>query len=111
MRSSSRTALLASIVAAATPWTLTAGAQERARTQPATKPAAHMQSDAARLKNPVKPVPTSIAKGKTLYTTHCVSCHGTAGKGDGKMAEMMNPPKPSDFTDRNWKHGSTDGDI
>ena len=24
---------------------------------------------------------------------------------------MMNPPKPSDLTDGNWKHGSTDGDI
>ena len=27
------------------------------------------------------------------------------------MAAMMNPPKPSDLTDKTWKHGATDGDI
>jgi high-affinity iron transporter len=49
--------------------------------------------------------------GKTLYDTQCASCHGTSGKGDGKMAAMMNPPKPSDLTDGTWKHGATDGEI
>jgi mono/diheme cytochrome c family protein len=110
MRSSSRITLLASLVAAAT-WTLSVGAQDHA--QPSTPRAAdaHEHADATKLKNPVKPVPASIAAGKTLYDTQCSSCHGAAGKGDGKMAAMMNPPKPSDLTDANWKHGSTDGEI
>jgi len=113
MRSSSRIRLIAAVVAAAT-WTLSAGAQGRAGQADPSAPraaGAKEHTDASKLKNPVKPVAASIAAGKTLYDTQCASCHGTAGKGDGKMAAMMNPPKPSDLTDGNWKHGSTDGDI
>ena len=38
------------------------------------------------------------AAGKALYETHCASCHGLAGKGDGAAASGLNPP-PSDLTD------------
>jgi len=106
MRSSSRIALLASVMAAAT-WTLSVAAQDHSQ----HAEDAHQHADAAKIKNPVKPAPASIAAGKTLYDTQCASCHGTTGKGDGKMAAMMNPPKPSDLTDANWKHGSSDGEI
>ena len=37
--------------------------------------------DAAKNKtNPLKGDAASVAVGKTLYTTHCKSCHGTNGK-------------------------------
>jgi mono/diheme cytochrome c family protein len=71
----------------------------------------HHHPQAAALKNPVKPTAESIAAGKKLYDTQCSSCHGETGKGDGKMAAAINPPKPSDLTDATWKHGSTDGEI
>jgi mono/diheme cytochrome c family protein len=71
----------------------------------------HHHPQAAALKNPVKPNAESIAAGKKLYDTQCSSCHGETGKGDGKMAAAINPPKPSDLTDPTWKHGSTDGEI
>jgi mono/diheme cytochrome c family protein len=71
----------------------------------------HHHPQAAALKNPVKPTAESIAAGKKLYDTQCSSCHGETGKGDGKMAASINPPKPSDLTDATWKHGSTDGEI
>lgn len=46
--------------------------------------------DAAKNKaNPVKADAASIANGKTLYTTHCKSCHGTKGKGDGPKASQL----------------------
>lgn len=113
MRSSSHIALFASVVAAAT-WTFSVAAQDHSQhAQPSTphEAGAHQHAEAAKLKNPIKPAPASITAGKTLYDTQCASCHGPTGKGDGKMAAMMNPPKPSDLTDVSWKHGSTDGEI
>src|SRR4051812_45365430 len=32
---------------------------------------------------------TSIAEGKELYVTHCSSCHGKKGKGDGSKAAQL----------------------
>lgn len=39
------------------------------------------------------------AKGKTIYTNLCASCHGNGGKGDGPAAAALNP-KPKDLTDK-----------
>jgi mono/diheme cytochrome c family protein len=66
--------------------------------------------EAAKMKNPVATSPTSLAAGKKLYDAQCASCHGTAGKGDGKGGAMLKPPPP-DLTDGEWKHGSSDGDV
>jgi len=71
---------------------------------------AHRHPDAAQMKNPVAADATSIAAGKTVFQKNCASCHGETGKGDGKMGAELNP-KPSDLTDADWKHGSTDGEI
>lgn len=71
---------------------------------------AHRHADAAKVKNPVAPDATSIAAGKEIYDKNCASCHGDTGKGDGRMGEELNP-KPSNLTDADWKHGSTDGEI
>ena len=71
---------------------------------------AHTHADAAKIKNPVKATPASIAKGKTLFEGQCQSCHGATGKGDGKSAATLNP-KPSDLTDASWKHGASDGEM
>lgn len=47
--------------------------------------------------NPVKSDAASIANGKSLYTTHCKSCHGTKGKGDGPKASQLDT-ECGDFT-------------
>lgn len=39
--------------------------------------------------NPLKGDAASVATGKTLYNTHCKSCHGTKGKGDGPKAAQL----------------------
>lgn len=31
-------------------------------------------------------------KGKTLYARHCVTCHGSGGKGDGPIGQALIPP-------------------
>ena len=65
-------------------------------------------AEAAKMKNPVRSDASSAAAGKKLFDAQCASCHGTAGKGDGKGGAALNP-KPSDLTDAEWKHGSSDG--
>ena len=65
-------------------------------------------AEAGKMKNPVRSDASSAAAGKKLFDAQCASCHGTAGKGDGKGGAALNP-KPSDLTDAEWKHGSSDG--
>ena len=52
---------------------------------------------AAKTANPVKTSPASIAAGKTLWSTHCSSCHGKAGLGDGSKAAQLETTPP-DFS-------------
>jgi mono/diheme cytochrome c family protein len=47
-----------------------------------------------------------VLKGKALFTTTCVSCHGAEGKGDGVAGAALNP-KPRNFTNATgWINGS-----
>ena len=39
----------------------------------------------------------SIAAGQALFSTHCVSCHGPQGKGDGPIGVTLNP-QPADLS-------------
>jgi mono/diheme cytochrome c family protein len=71
---------------------------------------AHTHAEAAALKNPVPSTPASVAAGQKIFQANCVSCHGPSGAGDGKNIAQMNP-KPSNLTDAEWKHGSSDGEI
>ncbi|MBI2956983.1 MAG: cytochrome c [Acidobacteria bacterium] len=51
----------------------------------AESPRAREQA-AASLRNPLMPTPENLAKGKVLYDTYCLVCHGAAGRGDGPVA-------------------------
>lgn len=42
------------------------------------------------------------AKGKTLFETNCLSCHGATGKGDGPVGMALTPP-PRDFSKGDFK--------
>ncbi|MDH5428449.1 MAG: c-type cytochrome [Nitrospirota bacterium] len=33
-----------------------------------------------------------LDKGQSVYTTHCLNCHGPMGKGDGPIGKMLIPP-------------------
>jgi mono/diheme cytochrome c family protein len=53
-----------------------------------------------------KSTPEKINKGKTIFETNCISCHGTEGKGDGAAGKTLNPP-PRNFTVlTGWKNGN-----
>src|SRR5688572_8851200 len=49
------------------------------------------------VKNPVKPDGTNLKEGRDLYVTHCQSCHGKKGKGDGTKAAQLET-ESGDFT-------------
>lgn len=42
--------------------------------------------------------------GSYLFKTHCASCHGLSGKGDGPLSEEMRR-QPSDLTEILKRHG------
>ena len=64
--------------------------------------------EAAKITNPVAATPGSIATGKQVYMRYCAVCHGITG--EGGSGSDISPPAP-DLTDREWKRGSTDGEI
>src|SRR6266550_2769794 len=47
------------------------------------------------------------SRGKEVYDSHCVECHGSEGKGDGPAAHLMTP-RPRDFTRGRYKIRSTE---
>ena len=51
----------------------------------------------AKAVNQVKSTPASIAAGKALWDTHCSSCHGKKGLGDGSKAAQLKT-QPADLT-------------
>ena len=64
--------------------------------------------EAAKVKNPVAATPESIAAGKQIFRRYCATCHGINGEG-GSGNDLI-PAAPA-LTDKEWKHGSTDGEI
>lgn len=66
--------------------------------------------DAAKAKkNPVASNAESIAAGKALWSTHCKSCHGTKGLGDGTKAAQLKT-EPGDFSKADFQ-AQTDGAL
>ena len=61
------------------------------------------------MKNPVASDATSIADGKALWNTHCKSCHGAKGLGDGSKAAQLKT-EPGDFS-KAFVQTQADGEI
>ena len=60
-------------------------------------------------KNTVASSATSIAAGKDLWNTHCKSCHGSKGLGDGSKASQLKT-QPGDFSTADTQ-SQTDGSL
>jgi cytochrome c553 len=50
------------------------------------------------------------AQAAAIFRDTCSMCHGMNGKGDGQMAQSLNP-KPRDYTDAAWQASVTDEQI
>jgi mono/diheme cytochrome c family protein len=64
---------------------------------------------AAKVANPVKADAASLETGKSLWATHCQSCHGKKGMGDGNKAAQLKTA-PGDFTKPDFQKQS-DGTL
>jgi mono/diheme cytochrome c family protein len=62
-----------------------------------------------KMKNPIASDEASIKAGNTLYTAHCLTCHGAKGIGDGKKAQSLSK-SPTDFTSAEFQK-QTDGAL
>jgi mono/diheme cytochrome c family protein len=96
-------ATLGAVVLAAIP---AAAVQEHARTP-------HRHPEAEKLVNPMERTPASIKAGGAVYAKACANCHGPYGLANTKLAQGMAAygARPSNLTDAEWIHGSTDGEI
>ena len=45
-----------------------------------------------------------------VFTTRCVPCHGSSGRGDGPASVALNP-KPRNYTDVQWQKQVTDEQL
>ena len=52
----------------------------------------------------------SIKRGRQLYAMHCLTCHGTEGRGDTEMREFLKTA-PADLTDDVWSYGGDNGAV
>jgi len=51
------------------------------------------------LVNPYTATDDVLARGKLIFTTFCIGCHGTQGRGDGQLySSGLYPLKPKDLT-------------
>ena len=54
------------------------------------------------LLNPIMPTPETLLRGKLVYTTFCVGCHGISGEGDGHLfTSGLYPLKPLSISGNN----------
>lgn len=59
--------------------------------------------------NPITADASSIADGKSLWATHCQSCHGKKGKGDGPKSKQLKT-EAGDFS-KATTQSQTDGSL
>lgn len=64
------------------------------------------------MKNPLKPTPDVLAKGKAIFEGKgtCFTCHGNTGKGDGPAGAALDPA-PRNFANPEFDKVRTPGEM
>lgn len=66
--------------------------------------------EARAVENPIPLSDEALAAGETAYGARCASCHGDAGKGDGKATRFIRPA-PADISTVEARDRMTDGEM
>ena len=90
-------------------WTLLLLATSAQQSTPAPSPGV-IPADAARMVNPVKPTPESLAHARKVYGYDCAMCHGANGDGKGEVVADLKL-KMRDYTDPAALKDLTDGEL
>jgi mono/diheme cytochrome c family protein len=91
------------VAVAVSPWGR--GGRERGARAPRPAPEVSLLDRARAGALPGDPV-----AGRRLYETHCASCHGRGGAGDGTAAGLI-WPRPRDHTDASYMNARSDADL
>ncbi|MGH8495076.1 MAG: c-type cytochrome [Gammaproteobacteria bacterium] len=67
------------------------------------------KEEAASVPNPIPATSESVARGRALYETNCMICHGPEGRGDGPVGRVFDPA-PVDLHDA-YTQDQADGQI
>jgi mono/diheme cytochrome c family protein len=66
--------------------------------------------DVTNVRDPIPPDERSLAIGQDVYTTHCETCHGETGRGDGPSGLRL-VPRPADLRIHMAPGVHTDGEL
>lgn len=59
------------------------------------EPPMTLEKMTVQLHNPLQATPENLAKGKVLFETNCLPCHGPAGTGNGPVVHLLRYPPTS----------------
>ncbi len=60
-------------------------------------------------RDPLEPTAQNLNRGRAVFATRCISCHGMTGLGDGPAATFLDP-KPDNFSHQDMFTSPTDSD-
>jgi mono/diheme cytochrome c family protein len=71
-----------------------------------------MRAEVEAMKSPIISTLENVTKGKAVFEGKglCFKCHGLEGRGNGRLAEFLDP-SPRNFTNPEWQKNRTDGEL
>ncbi|MGE0642097.1 MAG: cytochrome c [Nitrospira sp.] len=112
MRTTQQTVIVQTTAALVTILTLTGSGMAEERDPVSKRVPFGVQAEVEGVKNPLAATFGNIAKGKALFEGRgmCIKCHGTEGRGNGRLAEFLDP-SPRNFTNPEWQKSRSDGEL